>query len=61
MSTALAVIKRRVEAAEGAYLFPHRSDSDRPCLKLNNSHDRALKDSKLKKFRLYDPRHTWAN
>jgi hypothetical protein len=29
-------------------------------LKVNNQHDTALKKSKVKKFRLYDLRHTWA-
>jgi len=59
-SAALGIIKRRMEAAKGAYLFPHRKDADKPVLKVNNAHDRALRNSKVRKFRLYDLRHTWA-
>jgi integrase len=29
-------------------------------LKVNNAHTTALKNSKVKAFRLYDLRHTWA-
>ena len=28
--------------------------------KVNNAHDRAVRDSKVASFRLYDLRHTWA-
>src|SRR5208283_3866996 len=35
-------------------------DSKRPIPKVNNAHDRAVKDSKVAPFRLYDLRHTWA-
>jgi integrase len=27
--------------------------------KVNNAHDRAVRDSKVARFRLYDLRHTW--
>src|SRR5262249_37334683 len=46
------------ERRKGEYLFPHRSDKDKPMLKVNNTS--ALKNSKVKTFRLYDLRHTWA-
>jgi len=59
-SAAVEILKRRVKAAKGAYLFPHREDDDKPMLKVNNSHDRAVKSSRVRKFRLYDLRHTWA-
>jgi len=59
-STALAIIKRRVEAAKGVYLFPHRDDANKPMLKVNNAHTTALSNSKVRVFRLYDLRHTWA-
>ena len=59
-STATAILKRRVEAAQGKYLFPHRSDADKPVWKVANAHTKALKDSKVRPFRLYDLRHTWA-
>jgi integrase len=57
---ALAIITKRMKAAKGVYLFPHRKDADKPMLKANNAHDAALKKSKVRKFRLYDLRHTWA-
>ena len=41
-------------------LFPSPDDPQKPVLKLNNAHYGALKRSKLKPFRLYDLRHTWA-
>src|SRR5262249_13084135 len=56
----LAIIKRRTKEAKGVYLFPHRKDKDKPMLKVNNAHTTALKNSKVKTFRLYDLRHTWA-
>ena len=45
---------------EGPCLFPSPDDPFKPVLKLNNAHYGALKRSKLKPFRLYDLRHTWA-
>jgi integrase len=59
-STALEIVKRRMKAAEGKYLFPHRYDNDRPVPKMNNAHDLALKKSNVARCRLYDLRHTWA-
>jgi integrase len=58
-SVALAIVMRRVEAAKGPYLFPHKNDKDKPMLKANNAHSTALKNSKVRAFRLYDLRHTW--
>ena len=58
-SSALAILKRRLEAAKGVYLFPHRKDKDKPMLKVNNAHTTALKNSKVRTFRLYDLRRTW--
>jgi integrase len=46
--------------SEGTYLFPCETDDARPIPKVNNAHDRAMRDSKLASFRLYDLRHTWA-
>jgi integrase len=57
---ALTILKKRLKAANGGYLFPHRKDDDKPILKVNNAHDRALKKSKVRNFRVYDLRHTWA-
>src|SRR5262245_50579582 len=42
------------------YLFPHKKDKNKPTLKVNNAHDRAVEKSGLQPFRLYDLRHTWA-
>lgn len=47
-------------ASHDAYLFPCETDNSRPVPKVNNAHDRAVRDSKVAAFRLYDLRHTWA-
>ena len=47
-------------ASHDAFLFPCETDSKRPVPKVNNAHDRAVRDSKVARFRLYDLRHTWA-
>jgi integrase len=49
-----------VPAGEAPFLFPCETEVSRPVPKVNNAHDRAVKDSKVRKFRLYDLRHTWA-
>ncbi len=60
------ILGRRIEESKddegqpGAYLFPHASDAKQPVPKVNNAHDRAVRDSKVAPFRLYDLRHTWA-
>jgi integrase len=59
-AVAREVLGRRLAASDGAYLFPHDTDSSRPTPKVNNAHDRAVRDSKVAPFRLYDLRHTWA-
>jgi hypothetical protein len=59
-SVAVEVIKRRMKAAKGLYLFPHKKTKNKPTLKVNNAHDRALEKSGVQPFRLYDLRHTWA-
>jgi integrase len=45
---------------EGVYLFPCETDRNRPIPKINNAHDRAVRDSGVAAFRPYDLRHTWA-
>jgi integrase len=35
-------------------------DATRPVPKVNNAHDRAIRDSGIAPARLYDLRHTWA-
>lgn len=54
-----AILKRRLESAKH-YVFPCDTDDTRPVPKVNNAHDRAVRDSKVAAFRLYDLRHTWA-
>jgi integrase len=58
-ATARRVLGLRMASDEG-FLFPCETDSTRPVPKVNNAHDRAVRDSKVSPFRLYDLRHTWA-
>jgi len=58
-TTAKSVLARRM-AVEAPFLFPCDTDAKRPVPKVNNAHGRAVKASKVAKFRLYDLRHTWA-
>ncbi len=58
-ASARSVLAARM-SGEGAFLFPCETDSTRPVPKVNNAHDRAVRDSKVAPFRLYDLRHTWA-
>ena len=57
---AIEVLKARLKSGKGECLFPHRKDANKPMLKVNNAHTSALKNSKVKYFRLYDCRHTFA-
>ena len=57
---AKSVLTRRMAGLESPFLFPCETDPSRPVPKVNNAHDRAVKVSKVTKFRLYDLRHTWA-
>jgi integrase len=59
-TTAKSVVARRMAGLEAPFLFPCDTDAARPVPKVNNAHDRAVRDSKVAKFRLYDLRHTWA-
>jgi integrase len=59
-TTARNVLTRRLNECEGSYLFPHASDLNQPVPKVNNAHDRAVRDGKVAPFRLYDLRHTFA-
>lgn len=54
------LLKGRIEAASGPYLFPHKDDPAKPMIKANHAHYGALKRSGLDRFRLYDLRHTFA-
>jgi integrase len=59
-AAAKSVLSKRMAECKGPYLFPHAADVNRSVPKVNNAHDRAVKDSKVSRFRLYDLRHTWA-
>jgi len=54
------VLRRRMTVLASPYMFPCESDATRPIPKINNAHDRAVRDSKIAPLRLYDLRHTWA-
>jgi integrase len=59
-TAARGVLSRRMDGLETPFLFPCETDAARPVPKMNNAHDRAVRDSKVSPFRLYDLRHTWA-
>lgn len=59
-SAAHIVLADQMKAHPVGYLFPCKGDADRPIPKVNNAHDRAVKDSGVRKFRLYDLRHVFA-
>lgn len=54
------VLADRAREAAGPYLFPHQDDPNVPLPKINNAHDRAVRLSGVRHFRLYDLRHTFA-
>ncbi|MGI4755649.1 MAG: hypothetical protein ACRYGF_02240 [Janthinobacterium lividum] len=54
-----AVLRARmVSSSSSPYLFPLAGDPTRPMPNVHGAHHRALKDSKVTPFRLYDLRHT---
>ena len=59
-SAAQIVLAERLRLYPTGYLFPCETDATRPVPKVNNAHDRAVKDSGVRKFRLYDLRHLFA-
>src|SRR5262249_8482004 len=59
-ANAYAVLKARIGSAKGPYLFPHRKDCNRPMTSVKTGHATALLSSKVRTFRIYDLRHTWA-
>jgi integrase len=62
--SAREVLKRRLASAEGDYLFPLRvgngHDWSLPMNELDPAHRKALRESKVARFRIYDLRHTAA-
>lgn len=65
LSEAASEILGRRATGNYRYLFRgrknRRGESDKPLLKINNAHYSALERSKVRDFRLYDLRHTWAS
>jgi integrase len=60
--TMLAILERRMKAAKGSYLFPHRLDSEKPLTTAHRGHQIALTNAGMKAaFRLYDFRHTFGS
>jgi integrase len=68
---AKSILTRRMKAAaeraakdkdkdSGAFLFPCDADATRPLPGIQSAHARALRESKVSRFRPYDCRHTWA-
>jgi len=58
---ATAMLKTRLAASVGSpYVYPHSDDPARPLPNVHGAHHRALTNSKVVPFRLYDLRHTWA-
>nr|MDQ3818777.1 site-specific integrase [Acidobacteriota bacterium] len=54
------VLRRRLAKVKGEYLFPGRGISDQPIVKVNNAHVSTIERCGVRRFRLYDLRHTWA-
>jgi integrase len=59
---ARAILTSRVRSSKNGLLFAggKKGEGDQPLVKLNNAHTAAVSRSGLKKFRLYDCRHTFA-
>ena len=57
---AAEVLSRRTKQAKSVYLFPHRSDPNRPMSEANRGHETTIKKL-LSQFRLYDLRHTFGS
>jgi len=58
----IEVLKRRLVACKGVYLFPHRLDANRPMIDLHHVHHQAVATAKIwPSFRLYDLRHTFGS
>lgn len=56
----IRILRSRIDEYGSGYLFPHKHDPSRPMPKVNNAHDRAIRDAKLEPFTLYTWRHTFA-
>lgn len=59
---AIEVLQRRLAKTKGPYLFPHRSDPNRPLDNIHRGHHKAVRDAGISPgFRLYDFRHTFGS
>lgn len=58
---AVLVLENRMRKAEGVYLFRGRGVGDAPVIHVNRAHQSAVERSGVRRFRLYDLRHTWAS
>lgn len=60
--SAIEVLRRRLAIAKGPYLFPHRSDPNRPLDNIHRGHHKAVRNAGIMpSFRLYDFRHTFGS
>ena len=56
------VLKRRLGAAKGPYLYPHRSDANRSLNNIDRGHHNAVREAGIVPgFRLYDFRDTFGS
>ena len=56
----VSVLKQRLAACKGPYLFPHRQNPDKPLTTIRKAHLDALRKAAIRPpFRLYDLRHTY--
>jgi len=59
---AKAILKRRVKATKGPFVFPSRCDQSKPLTSVRKAHAEALEEAKIKRpFRIYDLRHTFGS
>ena len=56
--SAADILKQRIAKAKGPYLFPHRSDPNRPQNNIDRGHHKTVREAGIQSpFRLYDFRH----
>jgi integrase len=61
-SPAIDVLKRRLAKAKGSFLYPHRSNPERPLDNIDRGHHIAVRAAGIVPgFRLYDFRHTFGS
>jgi len=60
LTTAASSVLAARMSVDGTWLFPCDTDAVRPVPNMHSAHQRAIRESKVVPFRLYDLRHTWA-